>query len=242
MFKIKWLAVLACLPVMLGTAHATTITNLLTNGSFETGDFTGWTITGTLGANPQPTTVIITDGVNLTGASSEPVPADNAVSSDSDPAGTHGAYFVDDTAHQFLTQQLFLVAGHYDIGFDAYSPTNGFNNPVDATFKGTIAGVLLANYTLKSTAAATWLHFSGIADVATSAFYSVAFEYETKGDRGSPATQAADVVIDRVYVGLTDAGGGTAIPSPTVPEPGTLSFLGLGLAVCGLAKRRCAKK
>jgi len=203
--------------------------NLITNGSFESG-LTGWTVGGTqLSYLPA---VVVTDGASGC-CFGEAVPADTVVGGSDEAAGTHGVYFVDDIANQTLTQSLFLAAGSYEIGFDTYAPQNGFNNFFDASFNGTIANVVLANYTVHSQTPPTlWRHYAGIANVVTAGTYDVAFRYITNG------APAADVVIDRVYILASTQPGGTIIDAP---EPATLALLMaglLGICATGIARRR----
>ena len=124
-------------------------------------------------------------------------------------------------------QTIFLPVGNYEIGFDAYDPRNGYNNPNDATFTGTIAGYTLANYSVKSSPVAMWRHFSGLATITSAQNYSVSFAFAPTGG------QSADVVIDRIYVISTGQGGGTVIP-----EPITLSIFGSGLIGAALLRKR----
>ena len=189
--------------------------NLITNGSFETGNLTGWTVGGTQLAYPPA--VVITNG--STGCCfGEAVPADNIVGGSDDAAGTYGVYFVDDIANQTLSQSLFLAVGSYEIGFDAYGPQNGFNNYFDASFNGTIANVQLANYNVHDQSPLVWRHYSGVATIVAAGMYDVTFHYVTTG------APAADVVIDRAYILGTDKPGTTI-----VPEPMTLALLAAGL-------------
>lgn len=196
--------------------------NLLTNGSFESG-LSGWTVTG-----GQAGPVIVQTNTDC--CFGETVPTDNATSNSPDAAGNQAVYFFDDVADQTLSQSIFLTAGTYEIGFDAYVPLNGFDNFYDATFTGTIAGVTLANFSVhQQNDPQQWLNFSGLASVSADGTYDASFVFQSFG------VPAADVLIDRVYIVASNQSGGTPIPSP---EPSAFVLLAIGLTSFGIMRRR----
>ncbi len=226
------IAAMLILPMLAGTVHAT---NMVVNGTFATGDFTGWTVGGNnTGYPPQ---VVTTNSACCFGAY---VPADALTVGSPDLGGTRAVYFVDDFANQTLTQSVYLTAGNYAIGFDAFIPSNGYGNPGGANFTATIAGVNLASMSVLGEPVGnvgTWLNFSGVADVLTAGNYMVSFDFLTNDYPKGPAQASADVLIDRVFVATTTDSGGTPIGSG-VPEPATLALLGLGLAGIFWSRRR----
>lgn len=204
-----------------GAAHA--ITNLVTNGSFESG-LTGWTIGGVDNDSPPypPVAILYNSATPYpTGAFGEAVPQNNAPTISPDPVGDRAAYFVSDFAvNQSLSQTVFLNPGMYQIGFSAYAPANGFSNAGDATFSG-IVTVLLANYAVSAGPSTTWQTFSGVTNIAAAGNYLVEFVFNTN------FRPSKDIVIDQVYV----------VPEP-IPEPGTYALLLAGIAMLGFMTRR----
>jgi hypothetical protein len=209
-----------------GFAVPASAANLVTNGSFETG-LAGWAIGGVDLQGFPP--VAITYGAAApypTGAFGEAVPANNAPTNSPDAAGGRAAYFVSDiTVNQSLSQTVFLTPGIYQIGFSAYAPANGYGNPVEATFSGTIAGIVLANYAVSTGPVTTWQTFAGATNIVTAGNYLVEFVFNTNG------FPAKDVVIDQVYI---IAGN----PPIGVPAPAALALFGLGLAGLGFVQLR----
>jgi hypothetical protein len=226
-FNTTLAAVGATLAMGMGNAHA--ITNYVTNGSFEAngGSLTGWTIGGTDGQGFPPVAITYNSASGYpTGAFGEAVPPNNAFTNSPDPVGTHAAYFVTDLARpQTLSQNVFLAAGEYQIGFSAYLPLNGFNNANDATFSGSIAGTTLANFTVSTGTAQQWKTFAGSTTIAADGLYLIEFIFNSFG------VPAKDVVIDQVYVIEGN-------PPNEVPEPSTYALMLAGLGMLGLMARR----
>jgi len=224
----RLLGAMACAAGLAFAGQASAAVNLLINGSFETGDFSGWTYAGVtpLGA---PAVIIPYNSPAgyPNGAFGEPIPPDNSASPSPDPVGDNAAYFVADAASESLSQSVFLDVGQYTIGFSVYVPFNGFNNSGNATFTGTVAGVNLANFTVDGSTPGVWMHFAGVANIAVAGNYDTAFSYLS-----GPAP-AGDFVVDRAYIVAGDVTGG-------IPEPTTwaLMILGFGGAGASLRMRR----
>jgi hypothetical protein len=205
----------------LSTAPGLAATNLLTNGSFESG-LKGWTLGGTE-TQGYPAVVINYNSATPypTGAFGEAVPpAGGSVSPDA--AGAHAAYFVSDFANETLTQSIFLTPGTYTIGFSAYAPANGYANAGDALFSGSVAGVTLANYAVSSGSKTTWYNFHGLATITTAGVYDTTFTFSTD------LFPSKDIVVDQVYV----------VAGNAVPEASTWVMMGLGFAGLAFAARR----
>jgi hypothetical protein len=223
----KFLLVAAGLLSTLSAAHAIPI-NLVTNGSFESGNLIPFVQSG---GGIYPVAAIITDG-STGSAFGEAVPSDPLTTGSPDIGGRYAAYFVDDRANQTLTQTVFLGVGNYQIGFDAYDPRNGYSNPNDALFTGSIAGITLATYSVKTSPVGIWQEFNGVATIVAAGNYQVSFNFIPSGRTGG----SADVIVDRVYVTPTERTG------IVIPEPLTLSLFGAGLVgIAALRRRKKAK-
>lgn len=210
---------------MAGTADAA---NLILNGSFETGDFTSWSRTGTA-TDGFPATVLNYNSATPypTGAFGEAVPPDDVLSGSPDAVGDHAAYFVSDFADEVLSQTVHLTAGLYTIGFSAYLPFNGYANFFDGVFTGSVAAEPLANFAISSGTPGKWNHYAGLANIVVEGDYTTSFTYKTNG------FPAKDVVIDRVYI----VAGDRTNPGD-VPEPSTWALMIIGFGSAGAMLRR----
>nr|WP_314441485.1 PEPxxWA-CTERM sorting domain-containing protein [uncultured Sphingomonas sp.] len=221
---------LALLTTAVGLALAATpasaATNLLSNGSFESG-LTGWNI-GLTGGGTAPVAIDYNQASGYpTGAFGEAINTNNVASASPDAVGTKLAYFSSDTANPHTISQLVnLVAGvTYNIGFDYYAPLNGANNPNDATLGFLLDGVQIGNLLTaggpaSNTPVQSWQNFSTSFVALNSGPQNLSFQFNGLG------VTAADFGIDRVYV------------TAAVPEPGTWAMMLLGFGAIGAAMRR----
>jgi len=224
MIRISILAASAALAL---SAPASAAVNLVSNGSFESA-LAGWTIGGTDAQNVPPVAILYNSATAYpTGAFGEAVPVNDAGTNSPDLPGARAAYFVSDLANkQSLTQMVALDVGTYQIGFSAYAPANGYANPGEATFSGTIAGVTLANYAVSTGPKTDWRTFADSVEITKAGDYAVSFVFNTN------LRPSKDVVIDQVYI----IAGNPAVPG--VPEPATWALLIAGFGMVGFAARR----
>jgi hypothetical protein len=223
------LAAIAVLP-----SAASASTNLLVNGSFETGNFSGWTLSGPANDGYPATVIKYNNPVPYpNGAFGEAIPTANAATLSPDPAGNFAAYFVSDASNQTLSQTTYLTVGTYNIGFSAYVPFNGQANPVNAYFAATVGGDPIVSFLVGSETAGNWVNYTGVADITTAGNYQTAFTFQTPAsDPGVGQGEAKDVVIDQVYLTATSA----------VPEPATWAMFLLGFGSIGFMMRGARRK
>ncbi len=197
--------------------------NILANGNFGTGDLTGWTTGGTYASNP--IAAIATDGTTGS-AYGEAIPRDALTAGSPDLGVGYAAYFVDDSAtNQFLSQNVALTAGNYEVGFDLYVPFNGAKNANDATLSAAIAGTTLFSAVAASTLTpGVWTHYSGIANILSYGNFVTEFDFNSFG------APAKDFLVDRAYI--------VAAAPVGVPEPASMAVLGTALAGFGVLRRR----
>ena len=223
------LAAIAVLP-----SAASASTNLLVNGSFETGNFSGWTLSGPANDGFPATVIKYNDPVPYpNGAFGEAIPTANAATLSPDPAGDFAAYFVSDASNQTLSQSTFLNVGTYNIGFSAYVPFNGQANPVNAFFAATVGGNSIVSFLVGSETAGSWVNYTGVADITVAGNYDTSFEFQTPNtDPGHNQGAAKDVVIDQVYLTATSA----------VPEPAMWAMFLAGFGGIGFMMRNARRK
>ena len=192
--------------------------DLITNGSFETGNFAGWTL-GNVGGGTAPVVIHYNQSGNYpVGAFGEAIPAPAA-------GGNFAAYFSSDTANpDTLKQSVNVVAGQtYSLSFDYYVPQNGYNNPFDATLSflvgGSQAGDILQAGSPSGTPVQSWKSFSTLYTANTTGAVDLAFQF-----RGLGVT-AADFAVDKISMNA-------------VPEPTTWAMMILGMGIVGSSMRR----
>jgi hypothetical protein len=209
------------LPFALAVGVSAANAAIVTNGDFERGNLSGWTVNA--GTDPSHPPIVI--GYNNTngfpnGAYGESVPA---------PVDglTSGAYFSADAAAQSISQSLALTANTgYTLGFDVYAPQNGRNNPFDASLFASLNGTPISTVLSADSLTRGWLHYSTTFTANTAPSYNFALNFQGGGNT------AADFVVDNVSV----ANVGTA------PEPATWAMMILGFAaIAFMAYRRKAK-
>lgn len=220
-FKAIFAAVLfiAALP-----AHANPV-NLVTNGSFEqytlpTGNLANGQTHGATLASGQWT---ILYGTNVTGwttstGCSNPNCGIELRNNVAGAASDGNIYAELDTNYNSFASQLLTTTGVlYHLTFD-YSPRRGVaqgSNGIQVWWNGTLAGTFTGN---NNTSGNAWTQQS---------LYLVG---------GDPTTN-----LEFRAVGTSDSYGGSLDNiSVTVPEPGMLALLGLGLAGLGFVRRKQA--
>jgi len=189
---------------------------IVTNGDFEKGDLSGWTVNA--GTDPSHPPIVI--GYNNTngfpnGAYGESVPA---------PVGglTSGAYFSSDFAAQSISQSLALTANtDYSLGFDVYAPQNGRNNPFDASLFASLNGTPISTVLSADSLTRGWVHYNTTFTANTAPSFNLALNFLGGGNT------AADFVIDNVSVANISA----------IPEPSTWAMMMIGFISLGFIAR-----
>ena len=229
----KYGLALVALTAVFSASSASATVNLLVNGSFETGNFSGWTLTNSESSSGTGSALPVVIAYNQasgypTGAFGESIPTDNAAGNPSpDAAGSYGAYFVSDFANpQSISQTVTLLAGtSYTFGFDIFKPANGDGNPNGATFTALLNGSPFASFTASSLPVTTWQTISGSNTFMATTTGPFTFNFTSNG------FPAKDFVVDRVYLTATDT-------ISAVPEPASWAMMLGGFGIMGAALRR----
>lgn len=203
----------ALVGVLLQTG-ASTATTIVTNGGFESGDFSGWAVTST-GDHPQVVIPYNSSATYPNGAFGENIPP-------APGGGTYGAYFVSDSGTDTISQVVTLLPGQkYEISFDLYGPKNGRNNTFDATLQSSVDSFLSPLFSAKALASG-WTEYSAIFAADANSPYTLSFSFRGLG------IPASDFVLDNAAI--------QAVPEASTWAMMVFGFLGVGF----LAYRRRA--
>ncbi|MEH2515735.1 hypothetical protein V1279_001308 [Bradyrhizobium sp. AZCC 1610] len=185
---------------------------LITNGGFESGDFSGWNLSSPVG-DDHPQVVIAYNQISSypTGAFGESVPNPT-------PLNNYGAYFVGDAKAEFISQSVVLDPGkQYLISFEVYSTDNGKKNPFDATLQSSTSNTDQLSPLFSAQALPTdWTFYSAMFTAGAAGPYTFALNFNPSF-RGSPDS---DFVIDDISI--------KAVPEASTWAMMILGFLGVG--------------
>jgi hypothetical protein len=165
-----------------GSAYAVN-PNLLENGSFETGFFTGFQRHNVPPQNPCQI------GNNAAFTAGEPT---GGLSSD--PVGTHYLACVANPSNESLTQNVFLETGTYDVGFSAFPYS--YQEPDDEEFIASVGSTEVVKIKSANSSANHWHLKNGTISISTAGYYVVRFRYKVVGSLGR------DMAVDRLYIAL----------------------------------------
>ena len=190
----KTTCLIACL--FAGSANALPIIN----GSFETGDFTGWSVANTSGGSSS----VVTSSAGFT--------------------ATDGTYFADLTANSLLLQDMSWEAGEiitFDWNFNAndYLPYNDYS-----IFKvsDSVDG-LIANFTLASVSSVGNFNATGWST------FSYEFAAAGSGSFGFGVYNALDTSVDsQLYI--DNVVSSAVVPEPSILALLGLGLAGFGIS------------
>jgi hypothetical protein len=185
---------------------------IVNNGSFETGDFSGWTVSKLSGTTPGTGPQVITTGGSNSTGYGDNVPVYQ---------GTHAAFFVDDNAVESISQSVSLAANQtYTLSFGLFATQSGAANPFSFTLADALGSDLINTYTNQNSPAMTqvpvgvWTTETGTFTSGAAGNYTLSFNF-TAGP-----TPAKDLLLDGVSLS-------------SVPLPASAPMFGAALAALG---------
>ena len=209
----KFLMFLCAVTLVFGMVRSASALSF-TNGSFETGDFTGWDVVNSLGGSA------------------------SVVTNNSGFSATEGTYFANLTADSVIAQNQSWAAGEslsFDWNFNAndYMPFNDYSILSIIAGGSTIDVVTLSNVaTIGNYNATGWNTYEYTFASAGSGFIS--FGVYNALDQG---------LDSQLYIDNVGGSNGNGNGTNPVPEPSTILLMGIGLiGLAGYSRKRFSKK